>query len=126
MMRRTATLAFLTLATLLSCHGRTDAQTAAQPRSTTRIINVTGGDPVVKAIDVIEQRYGVPIDYSGPIYASTQDTKLIYTVRCRMCAPIKPGEKGAPPQSAFGPQDIRLPVPQLVPGPERSRSNTRR
>ncbi len=115
MLRRTITLAFAGTLALLAGLGHDSAQTPAQPRSTTRTINVTGGEPVVKAIDVIEKRYGVPIDYSGPIYASTQDTQLIYTIRCGMCAPIKPGEKGAPPQSAFGPQVIRLPVPQLVP-----------
>ncbi|HVB98931.1 MAG TPA: peptidoglycan-binding domain-containing protein [Candidatus Dormibacteraeota bacterium] len=42
-------------------------------------IDVTGR-PIPEALDVIEQRYGVAIDYSDPVYASNVDTQLLYSV----------------------------------------------
>lgn len=54
---------------------------AQKDQAPLKTITVTRSDPVEKAMDVIELRYGVPIDYSGPIYASTMDTQLVYSLR---------------------------------------------
>jgi len=62
--------------------GPARAQTSAGTGATAvaKTIDVTAARPVAAALDVIEQRYGVPIDYSDPVYASTVDTQLLYSV----------------------------------------------
>jgi hypothetical protein len=87
MTQRIVTLALAASVTLFAGPRCVHARPTAQPRSTTRTIDVTGGEPVVKAIDVIEQRYGVPIDYTGPIYASTQDTQFMYSIHGKSLNP---------------------------------------
>lgn len=55
---------------------KSSAPAAAQPAQagpTTETIDVTGARPVAKAMDVIEKRYGVLIDYVDPQYAAPQD-----------------------------------------------------
>lgn len=63
---------------LLSPRVRAQASAQTQTPARLRTIDVTGARPVEAAMDVIEQRYGAPVDYSEPIYASTADTELIY------------------------------------------------
>ena len=61
---------------ILFCGGRAAAQTAQDGR-TVETINVTGARPVASALDVIEERYGVLIDYVDPQYAAPQDTESV-------------------------------------------------
>ncbi len=64
------------LALLLSCTCRSAAQTT-EGTGTLETINVTSARPVARAMDVIEQRYGVLIDYVDPRYAAPQDVEGI-------------------------------------------------
>jgi len=50
---------------------------AAQEGRTVETINVTDARPVASAMDVIEERYGVLIDYVDPQYAAPQDTESV-------------------------------------------------
>jgi len=61
------------LALLFSCGGRA----AAQEGRTVETINVTDARPVASAMDAIEERYGVLIDYVDPQYAAPQDTESV-------------------------------------------------
>lgn len=66
---------------LLICCSVARAQIPQTPTtagtSATETIDVTGR-PIPQALDVIEDRYGVAIDYSDPVYTSTVDTQLIH------------------------------------------------
>jgi hypothetical protein len=64
------------LALLFFCGGRAAAQ-AAQEGRTVETINVTEARPVASAMDVIEERYGVLIDYVDPQYAAPQDIESV-------------------------------------------------
>lgn len=57
------------------CAEQVQAQ-AAQQGATLETINVTDARPVAKAMDVIEERYGVLIDYVDPQYLAAQDVRL--------------------------------------------------
>ncbi len=60
------------LALALLCRIRADAR-QPQGNATTETISVTGARPVAKAMDLIEKRYAVLIDYLDPRYAAPQD-----------------------------------------------------
>lgn len=62
------------------CGGRVRAQ-AAPEGPTFETIRVTGDRPVARAMDVIEQRYGVLIDYMDPPYVAPQDLQLYHSVQ---------------------------------------------
>jgi len=49
----------------------------AQAGPTTETIDVTGARPVARAMDVVEKRYGVLIDYADPQYAAPQDIERV-------------------------------------------------
>ncbi len=61
---------------VLFCGGRAAAQTAQEGR-TVETINVTAARPIASAMDVVEERYGVLIDYVDPQYAAAQDTESV-------------------------------------------------
>lgn len=103
---------------LLFYSGQARAQASSKARGSASVntISVTDARPIAAAMDAIEKRYGVAIDYSDPIYASTQDTQLLYTLHCALCSVAKPGEKtlvGKPP--VLGPHDVPLRSPILIP-----------
>jgi hypothetical protein len=58
------------------CAGRARAQAGPEAR-TFETIEVTGARPVARAMDVIEKRYGVLIDYVDPQYVAPQDLQLV-------------------------------------------------
>ncbi|HET9179355.1 MAG TPA: peptidoglycan-binding domain-containing protein [Terriglobia bacterium] len=62
------------------CAGRARAQ-AAPEGPAFETIEVTGIQPVASAMDVIEQRYGVLIDYMDPPYVAPQDLQLYRSYR---------------------------------------------
>jgi peptidoglycan hydrolase-like protein with peptidoglycan-binding domain len=61
---------------LLFCSGPVVAQTV-QGGPSVETISVTGARPVATAMDVIEARYGVLIDYVDPQFASSEDTESV-------------------------------------------------
>lgn len=118
MSTRGVILAGVTAVASLLCCGHAYAQSSSEPKdsATVMTIDVTAPRPVAAAMDVIEKRYGVAIDYSDPVYASTQDTQLLYTLHCSLCSVAKPGGEsvgGKPP--VMGPHDIPLQSPILIP-----------
>ena len=60
----------------LLCPGRARAQAHAAQGPTFETISVTGGRPVARAMDVIEKRYGVLIDYMDAPWVAPQDRQL--------------------------------------------------
>ncbi|MEJ2010280.1 MAG: peptidoglycan-binding domain-containing protein [Acidobacteriota bacterium] len=62
------------------CAGRARAQ-AGPEGPTFETIQVTGIRPVARAMDVIEKRYGVLIDYMDPPYVAPQDLQLYRSVQ---------------------------------------------
>lgn len=107
-------------AALLLCCGRARAQVPSKAKASVsaRTISVTSPRPIAAAMDVIEKRYGVAIDYSDPVYASTQDTQLLYTAHCALCSVANPGRKSKRNRStvpAMGPHDVHLLSPELIP-----------
>lgn len=56
---------------------RASAQAASAP-TTVETISVTGGRPVALAMNAIEKRYGVLIDYVDPPYAGPQDVEAAH------------------------------------------------
>ncbi len=84
---RRAALAGASLLALLLCSGRALAQTAETTPSV-ETIDVTGR-PISDALDVIQERYGVAVDYSDPVYDSTVDTQLLWSLHGkRLLIPI--------------------------------------
>ncbi|HVB33895.1 MAG TPA: peptidoglycan-binding domain-containing protein [Patescibacteria group bacterium] len=69
-----------TLLCLLFACGSAVAQTTSQ-NATLETFTVTGARPVSDAMDVIERRYGVLIDYVDPLYLAPQDMQIITAVR---------------------------------------------
>jgi hypothetical protein len=70
-------------------HARAQADSAAKMSESEKTISVTASKPVAKAMDIIEKRYGAPVDYTEPIYTSTMDTQLLYTLQgalSRLCS----------------------------------------
>lgn len=77
MWRGKTTLAVVSvLAFCAPCVRPAVAQTTQEP-STVETIKVTGARPVAAAMDVIEKKYGVLVDYVDPVYAAPQDTEGI-------------------------------------------------
>lgn len=60
------------------------AQSSRAPSATRSVktIRVTGR-PIPEALDVIERRYGVALDYSDPVYADPADLQLLRSYRGR-------------------------------------------
>jgi hypothetical protein len=72
---------------LLLCTGRALAQTveATPPVETIDV----AGRPISDALDVIEERYGVAVDYSDPVYDSTVDMQLLWSLHGkRLLVPV--------------------------------------
>lgn len=61
---------------LLFASGSATAQTS-NGNATAETITVTGARPVSRAMDAIEQRYGVLIDYVDPVYEAPQDIERV-------------------------------------------------
>ena len=74
------------------CAGRSRAQ-AGPEGPTFETIEVTGDRPVSRAMDVIEQRYGVLIDYVDPPYVAPQDLQLYRSYRGKPLMPPYQGPK---------------------------------
>ncbi len=74
------------------CAGRARAQGGTEG-PTFETIQVTGGRPVARAMDVIEQRYGVLIDYVDAPWVAPQDIQLYRSVHGRPLVPPSPGPK---------------------------------
>ncbi len=64
---------------LLFLDNQADARGAGSRRSgaTLQTIDVTAARPVARAMDAIEKRYGVLIDYVDPRYAAPQDMQIV-------------------------------------------------
>jgi Putative peptidoglycan binding domain len=65
------------------CAGQARAQ-AGPEGPTFESIEVTGARPVARAMDVIEQRYGVLIDYMDPPYVAPQDLQLVRSLHGKL------------------------------------------
>ena len=77
---------------LFLCGGRVRAQ-AAPEGPTFEKIEVSGGRPVASAMDVIEQRYGVLIDYVDAPWTAPQDTQVYRPVHGKLIEPPLLGPK---------------------------------
>jgi Putative peptidoglycan binding domain len=90
-LRRAALAAASVLAAFLCA---AQARTQAGPEARTfETIEVTGGRPVAKAMDVIEQRYGVLIDYVDPQYVAPEDLELVRSLHGKPLAVPFPAPK---------------------------------
>ncbi|HVB98405.1 MAG TPA: peptidoglycan-binding domain-containing protein, partial [Candidatus Dormibacteraeota bacterium] len=109
-----ALLAALGLIALFAFGATAAARTTQGTMTVQETIDVTGR-PIPEALDVIEKRYGVPIDYSDPVYASSMDTQLLYIIHGKR-VPVPPlvpklytlhfeylAEKGPPGTETVGP-----------------------
>ncbi len=74
------------------CAGRARAQ-AGTEGPTFETIQVTGARPVARAMDVIEQRYGVLIDYVDAPWTAPQDTQVYRPVHGKLIEPPLLGPK---------------------------------
>ena len=77
---RRVIVAGMSVLAVFLCAGRARAQ-AGTEGPTFETIDVTGIQPVASAMDVIEQRYGVLIDYMDPPYVAPQDLQLYRSYR---------------------------------------------
>lgn len=71
-----AAVAAASILAVFLCAGRARAQAGPGP-GTLETIKVTGARPVARAMDVIEKRYGVLIDYVDPQYVAPQDLQSV-------------------------------------------------
>jgi peptidoglycan hydrolase-like protein with peptidoglycan-binding domain len=90
-LRRTALAGVSVLAAFL-CGAHARAQAAPESR-TFETIKVTGGRPVARAMDAIEERYGVLIDYVDPQYVAPEDLELVRSLHGRPLAVPFPAPK---------------------------------
>lgn len=89
MMSRNLLLEGLGLVAVLSLGGRAAGQTPSiKPTATVKSIDVTGARPIPDALDVIEQRYEVSIDYVDAEYSYPQDLQTVNSVRGRSVKPF--------------------------------------
>ena len=72
----------LSLLAALFLGGPVAAQTAPSgPTATVNSIDVTDARPIPRALDIIEQRYGVTIDYVDAEYSNPQDLQTVTVIR---------------------------------------------
>ncbi len=72
-----STTVITTAIAALLLNTRASAQSASAP-STVETIKVTGGRPVALAMNAIEKRYGVLVDYVDPPYAASHDVEAAH------------------------------------------------
>lgn len=77
---RTTALAGASLLAVFLCARQARAQGGPEV-TTVETLKVTGARPVADAMDVIEKRYGVLIDYVDPQYVAPQDLELVRSVQ---------------------------------------------
>lgn len=88
MMTRNLQLGAANLLAVFLLGGFAAAQTASNESiATVESINVTGARPIPKALDIIEQRYEVTIDYVDAEYSNSRDLQTVSSVRGN---PVKP------------------------------------
>ena len=86
-MNRNLLLEGLSLLAVLLFGGRAAAQTASNgPTATVKSIDVSSARAIPRALDIIEQRYEVTVDYVDAEYSNPQDLQTVTTLRGK---PIK-------------------------------------